>query len=323
MITKAIKNFHKQFEYEPEIKNKEALKKSFSKFIIAGMGGSNLVPDLLRIRDPYIDIIIHKNYGLPKMSKQELEERLLIASSYSGNTEETIDFLKQAISQKLSAAVVATGGQLIDLAKEYRLPHIQMPATGIQPRSAIGFNIKAIAKFIGRDDLLEELTELTKLLKPEEFEKAGEELAKKLKGCAPIIYSSTENIGLSYIWKITFNETGKIPAFYNVLPELNHNEMAGFNVKKSNQKLSERFYFIILKDVNDHPRVQKRMELTEKLYRERDLPVEVLTLRGSSIFHKIFNSLILADWTCYYTALQYNLEPEQEPMIEEFKRLIQ
>lgn len=318
----AIKNFHQQFGYQPKIENAENLKRGFSKFIIAGMGGSNLVADLLRIRDPYLDIIAHKNYGLPKISEDELLSRLLIANSYSGNTEETIDFLLQAMSRKLSAAVIATGGHLIDLAKKHRLPYIQIPSTGIQPRSALGFNMNAVVKFIGRENLTEELIALTGPLKPSEIEPAGKTLAKKLQGFVPVIYSSAENIGIAYNWKIKFNETGKIPAFYNVFSELNHNEMTGFDVKDGNRDLTKKFYFILLKDKDDEPRIQKRMDVLEKLYRDRGLPIEVINLQGSSVFHKIFASLILADWAAYYTANQYGLEPEQVPMVEEFKKLI-
>ncbi|KKU14897.1 MAG: Mannose-6-phosphate isomerase / glucose-6-phosphate isomerase [Parcubacteria group bacterium GW2011_GWB1_45_9] len=284
-----ILNFCGQFKYEPEIINPDKLGR-FNKFIIAGMGGSNLVADLLKIRAPEIDIIAHRNYGLPTVP--DLSQRLLIANSYSGNTEET------------------------------GLPYIQMPATGIQPRSALGFNIKAIAKLIGRNDFIEELNEIHKILHPEEYEKQGKTLAKKLKGYIPVIYSSVENSGIAYNWKIKFNETGKIPAFYNVFSELNHNEMTGFNVQKSTAGLSKNFHFIFLKDPADHPKIQKRMEITAKLYTDRELPVEILELRGKGIFHKIFSSLVLADWTSYYTAEQYGVEPEQVPIVEEFKKLI-
>lgn len=317
-IYEAIKNFYQQFEYEPKIENEDKLKAKFSKFVIAGMGGSNLASDLLKIRDPYLEILIHRNYGLPKISENELKERLLVANSYSGNTEETIDFLLEAISKKLTVTVVSTNGKLIELAKEYNLPYIQMPDIGLQPRSALGFNLKAIVKLIGRDDLLKELDELKGLLKPEEFEEKGRELAEKIKGYTPIIYSSTENIGIAYNWKIKFNETGKIPAFYNVFPELNHNEMAGFEIKE----LIEKFCFIILKDKNDHPRIQKRMKVFEKLFSERGFKIEIINLEGISVFHKIFNSLILADWTSYYLAVYYSQDPEKVPLIEEFKNLI-
>lgn len=321
-IYEAIKNFNQQFAYQPKIENEDKLKAKFSKFILAGMGGSNLVAELLKIRDPYFDIVVHRNYGLPKIEEKELKERLLIANSYSGNTEETIDFLLEAISKNLSTAVVSTGGKLIELAKEYNLSYIQMPNLDLQPRSALGFNLKAIVKLIGHNNWLNELEELKNLLKPAEFEEEGKNLAKKIKGYIPIIYSSSENLGIAYNWKIKFNETGKIPAFYNVFPELNHNEMAGFDVKEGNKELSEKFYFIFLKDGNDHPQIQKRMEVLGKLYCERGLKVEVLNLEGVSIFHKIFNSLILADWVSYYTALEYGLEPEKVLIVKEFKDLI-
>ena len=197
-----------------------------------------------------------------------------------------------------------------------------MPSTGIQPRAALGLNIKAVAKFLGRNDLLKELNELASSLKPSSLENNGKKLAQKIKGFIPIIYSSSENIGIAYNWKIKLNETGKIPAFYNIFPELNHNEMTGCDIKSGNQKLIKNLYFIILKDKNDHPRIQKRMQILEKIYKSRNLPVETINLKGKTIFDKIFSSLLLADWTAYHTALQYTLEPTEVPMVEEFKKLM-
>ncbi|MBI2506768.1 MAG: bifunctional phosphoglucose/phosphomannose isomerase, partial [Candidatus Colwellbacteria bacterium] len=138
----------------------------------------------------------------------------------------------------------------------------------------------------------------------------------------PIIYSSRRNIALAYNWKIKFNETGKAPAFYNTFPELNHNEMTGFDVQETTRELSDKMFFIFLKDEDDHPKITKRMEVLERLYRDRKLSVAVVSLEGNSKMEKIFNSLTLADWTAYYTAKRYNVEPEQVPMVEEFKKLL-
>ncbi|GIW65541.1 MAG: bifunctional phosphoglucose/phosphomannose isomerase [Candidatus Parcubacteria bacterium] len=317
-IYEAIKNFNQQFEYKPKIENEDKLKIKFSKFVIGGMGGSNLASDLLKIRDPYLDILIYRNYGLPKINERELKEKLLIANSYSGDTEETIDFLLKAIEKKLNLAIISIDGKLIEIAKDNNLPYIQIPDIGLQPRYALGFNLKAIVKLIGRDDLLKELDELKDLLKPEEYKEKGKELAEKIKGYVPIIYSSIENVGIAYNWKIKFNETGKIPAFYNIFPELNHNEMAGFGVKE----LVEKFCFIILKDKNDQLRIQKRMEIFEKIFTQLGFKIEIINFDGISVFHKIFNTLILADWTSYYLALYYSQNPEKVPLIEEFKNLI-
>jgi len=86
--------------------------------------------------------------------------------------------------------------------------------------------------------------------------------------------------------------------------------------------LSDKFYFVFLKDNDDDFRIQRRMEVLQKLYQDRELPVIELKLKGNSVFEKIFSSLILADWAAYYTTGEYGVEPEQVPMVEEFKKLI-
>ena len=317
----AIKNFNKQFECEPKIENQERLKKR-EKFIVVGMGGSHLAADLLKIWNPYLEMIVHKNYGLPDIQGKYLKDTLVILSSYSGNTEETIDAFEKAREKNLSMAAISIGGKLLELAKKHSIPYVQMPDIGIQPRSALGFSLMAILKIIGEDKDITEASKLAHLLKPVEYEKAGQLLAKKMKGFVPIIYSSDRNMAIAYNWKIKFNETGKIPAFYNVFPELNHNEITGFDIQKSTKNLSRNFYFILIKDSNDHPRIIRRMEVLEKLYRDRGLAIEIIEFEGQNQLYRIFSSLVLADWTAYYTAKQYGVESEQVPMIEEFKKLI-
>jgi glucose/mannose-6-phosphate isomerase len=320
-MEKAILDFNMQFDFKPEIKNVSAFRPAQS-FIIAGMGGSHLAADLLSAYDPSLDVYVHRDYGLPALNRARLEKSLLIACSYSGNTEETLDFAAKAIQAKLNLAVVAVGGKLMELAKKNNLPYIALPDTGIQPRAALGFSISALAKFLGDQKMITELAELSKKLSPEKIKDAGEKLAKTLKNHVPIIYSSNRNFPVAYNWKIKLNETGKIPAFCNVLPELNHNEMTGFDVIPKTKQLSEKFHFLFLSDENDHPSVKMRMLVCKKLYEKRGLPVTILTLSGSSVFEKIFNSLLLADWTALHTANFYGAESEQVPMVEEFKKLI-
>ena len=113
-----------------------------------------------------------------------------------------------------------------------------------------------------------------------------------------------------------------MPAFYNVLPELNHNEMNGFDVREATKNLSRDFFFIFLTDNNDHPRIQKRFKILTKLYRQNKLPMLALSMKGKNIWQKIFISLTLADWTSYHLAKSYHLEPEPVPMVEKFKRLM-
>ncbi len=318
----AINESAKQFSFLPKIANEENFKKA-SKYIIVGMGGSHLAGDLLKMIKPELDIIIHRNYGLPIMPIENLKERLIILSSYSGNTEEVLDAYEEAGKLGLNRAVISIGGKLLERARKDNIPYIQMPDFNIQPRMALTLNLKSLLKFVGEEAMLKEMEKLSKTFEPKKFETEGKSLAEKLRGYVPVIYTSEENYALAYIWKIKFNETGKIPAFYNVLPELNHNEMTGFDVKDATRELSDEFYFIFLMDRDDHPKIVERMQITRKLYEDRNLKTCAIEISGENIFHKIFSTLAIADYATYFTADIYGLESEQVPMVEEFKKLIE
>ncbi len=314
-----IKNFNKQFEYEPRIEKAAKLKK-FDKFVIAGMGGSHLAGDLLKIWRPELDVVIWSNYGLPPFN--DLRERLVIASSYSGNTDEAVSAFLESKNRGIKIAAVAAGGKLLRLAEKFKTPYVAMPDIHIQPRLALGLSLKSILALMGEKKALSETGELAAKLKPARFESAGRELAKTLHGSIPIIYSSLKNFPIAYNWKVKFNETGKIPAFCNYVPELNHNEMIGFDVAHRTAALSGRMHFVFLKDKDDDTGITRRMTIMEGLFRKRGLKIEVVLLHGENIWQKIFSSLLLADWTSYYTAELYGVEAEQVPMVEEFKKLV-
>jgi glucose/mannose-6-phosphate isomerase len=321
-MEEAIKKFATQFNFDPEIQNSEKFKPAQS-FVLAGMGGSHLSAGLLKMANPDLDLYIHRDYGLPALSHKKFASSLFIASSYSGNTEEVLDFVQKAHDKNYSVAVVALGGSLIDFAKKNNLPYIQLPDVGLEPRSALGFSLVALAKLTNNTKLLSDLRALSLHINPLKMEEAGKELAKKMAGKVPIIYSSRANISLAYNWKIKFNETGKIPAFYNIFPELNHNEMTSFDVIDSTKDLSKNFHFIFLKDNHDHPKVIKRMDTTKKLLEDRNFTVSVLEIgRSDSFWENVFNLLLLADWTALYISNAYGTEAEAVPMIEEFKKLI-
>ncbi|MBI2578754.1 MAG: bifunctional phosphoglucose/phosphomannose isomerase [Candidatus Aenigmarchaeota archaeon] len=315
-----IKGFNNQFSFMPRIENEKNLEKR-RKFIVAGMGGSHLSAGLLKIWNPSLDVIIHQDYGLPAMEADELEERLVIAISYSGNTEEVVDAFEKAVEKKIPVAVISTGGRLLEMAKKHSVPYVRMPDTGIQPRCALGLSMKSMLKIMGEEKALKEMESLVSM-NPGDYEKDGRDLAGSLKGRVPVIYSSARNYAIAYNWKTKFNETGKIPAFFNVFPELNHNEMTGFDSNDKTMPLSEKFHFVFLKDTEDNPKIQKRMEVLKALYNERKLGVEIAEIKGKSVFHRIFSSLLTADWAAYYTSQIYGTEPEKVPMVEEFKNLI-
>ncbi len=318
MMKEFIENFAKQFEYEPAIENKENWYKA-KKFLLCGMGGSHLQGDILQMLNPTLDFLVYSDYGLPENIGKG---RLIIASSYSGNTEETISAFKEAQAQGFPLVVSSVGGKLIELAKEHNVPYVQIPDTGIQPRSALGYTLKALLKLTGEEDLLVEIKKLAQSFSSAMFEQEGKELAQKLSLKIPVIYSSRKNEPIAYNWKIKFNESAKIPSFLNVFPELNHNEMTGFDVIGATKELSGKLVILLLKDANDHPRIQKRMEVLLRLYKERGIQVEVKEFVGENLQERIFSSLILADWTAWYTAKEYGTEPEEVPMIEEFKKRI-
>lgn len=321
-MKEAIKNFAKQFEYEPVIKNSEKLG-AFRRFVVVGVGGSRLPAVIAKTWKPSLILTIHNDYGLPALPEEELQQSLVIVSSYSGNTEEALDAYASARSKNYPVAVITVGGKLLEMAKRDGVPYIELPNVGIQPRAALGYSFRALLKFLGEVEAMRATGVLAKSLDVSKLEAPGRELADRLRDFIPVIYSSSRNYAIAYNWKIKFNETGKIPAFAGMLPELNHNEMTGFDVEPSTAHLAKPFYFIFLKDSEDGPKMSKRIEVLHKLYDERKLPIEIMELSSEGdVFHKIFSSLVLADWVAYYTALNYGRDPKEVPMVEEFKKLI-
>jgi glucose/mannose-6-phosphate isomerase len=167
-----------------------------------------------------------------------------------------------------------------------------------------------------------DLQKLQNVLDSQKNVEQAKELAKTLQNKIPVVYTSSQNRAVAYNWKIKFNETGKIPAFYNSFSELNHNEMQGYDFVTENAALSEKFHFIFIHDGADDERVEKRMNVTEQVYKEKGLPVTSLFLEGDSKIEKVFNSLLLADWTALELAKIYGTEPEKVPLIEKFKTLL-
>ncbi len=331
----------RQFAWQPKIENGPIGK--YQKYILLGMGGSHLAADILNGYDPTIFLRVHSDYGLPGsrssnfnkpnhfelslpgkpfVPSSEQKQTLVIASSFSGNTEEVIDGLQIALKQKLAVAILAKGGKLIEIAQKKKLPYIQFPDEDLQPRLALGYSIRALLTLLGHEKGLRETTLLAKKSDVAQARKKAAALSKKIAGLVPIIYTSNHNRAVGYNWKIKLNETGKIPAFCNVLPELNHNEMTGFDVQPQNRDLSSKFHFLFITDDTDSAPIKKRFAILEELYKARALPVTLVPLTGTSRLERIFSSLMVADWLSLAIATHYGTEAEQVPMVEEFKRLM-
>lgn len=306
----SIKKVKEQFLWDPVIRPGKSVG-AYGKIIICGMGGSNIASGFLKMIRPDLEVVAHRSYGLPINTKKD---DLIIISSYSGNTEETLDSFEKAVNAGLVVIVITVGGKLLELTKEKNISHIQLPTSNTQPRMALGYSLLAMLKVIGDEKNIKKAQEFGKVFNPEKFEEEGSVLAEKLRGKVPVVYSSWNNKAIAYAWKIKLNETAKISAFFNVFPELNHNEMVGGFLSPA-----QNYHFIFLKDPEDHSRIQKRMDITRQMLEEKGFGADVLSLE-KGIFEKIFNSLSIADWASYCLAQNSGFDPEDSSIIEEFKK---
>jgi len=291
---------------------------NFKNIIICGIGGSALPPDIITsLVVPSIPIYVHRDYNLPKEAN---ENSLIIGMSYSGNTEETISAIQEAVEKGLKCIGIATGGKLEEISKENNFPFVKI-LSGIQPRSATGYLFSALSTVLANcqiipdlsKDILETSEKLSKI--NAELEKKGETLAKKLVDKIPIVYASSNLQAVARIWKIKFNENSKVPAFYNFLPELNHNEMVGYTQVKE----TSNFHVLIIKDTDDHERTTKRMNLLAGILKDKKIETDFVETKEGSLMFRMFASLLLGDWTTYYLALNYSIDPTPVVMVEEFK----
>lgn len=311
-----ILDFPKQFGIGLEAANDIKVRGKFDAVLICGMGGSALPADILQIwLAAYkigLPVFIHRNYGIPEMADRN---HLVVCISYSGNTEETLDAFEEARKRKMKVAAITSGGKLAQLCQQHGMPVVMVPA-GIPPRMSMGFLLAALMKLLVNcgiiDNGLDNIAALEKSLKPQALEIEGQNLAKKIKSKAPIIYASDRLQSLARIWKIKFNENSKMHSFYNYFPELNHNEINSF-------VSPAKFHWLILEDKTDLPQNQKRIEMTADLLRTRGFPVDIIEIKGKDILYKVFDNLLLADWTSYYLALGLDYDPTPVEIVEEFK----
>ena len=317
-MEETLRRFGEQFEWEPEIVNKDTLK-TYARYVVCGMGGSHLGAWLLKRYGNASNVVIHRDYGLPELP--DWDDTLVILSSYSGSTEEVLDSADVALSRGLPMAAISTGGPLLAFAKEHGIPYVEIPDLGLEPRMAIGFSMLGILRFMNLSAVEATVRMAGKAADPFASKGEGERLATLLHGKTPIIYASAQNTVLAYRWKINFNETSKIPAFANVFPELNHNELSGFDILESTQNLSSKMVFLFLRDPSDHPRIIRRMDVAEEMLIERGMVVERIELKGDE-FSKAFASAFLSDWTSFSLGAAYGAPSVETPLIAEFKKRI-
>jgi glucose/mannose-6-phosphate isomerase len=316
MMEETLQRFGEQFKWEPNIEGGEVPKAT--KYIVVGMGGSHLGAWLIQQYGGVRDIIIHRDYGLPFVSEDFLDGALVILSSYSGTTEEVLDAARVVVERGLPAVVISKGGALIPFAEAHNMPFVRIPDTGLEPRMAIGYAMLGIAHLMGNTVLEENIRAGGRTIDPMVGKVEGARLASLMVNKIPAVYASTANYPLAYIWKIKFNETSKIPAFCDAVPEMCHNELNGYDPVDSTRTLSQGLHVVMLEDASDHPRINKRMRVISDMLRERGLASEHVPLSGDG-FAKVFASTLLADWVSLALARTYGVPNPETPMIAEFK----
>lgn len=331
---KNILQFNRQLGFENlEFHNGEKLRRRKSGktdcVVICGMGGSGLAGEILKGTQKEtghpnsapqmrpsefskLPIIIWKNYGIPE---HNFKNPLYIFVSFSGNTEETLSGLQLFLKTKRgAAAVVTSGGELKKLGNKHSFPMVVFPAGDLTPRQATGKMFYGIATILQNAGFELKVPEFTNI-NPRTFESSGKALARRFFKKLIVIYTDERHRCLGYIWKIKFNETAKIPAFNNVLPEMNHNETVGFG--KTNFPVAALF----LRD-KTHRRTEKRFTLTEKLLREKGVSIVSMKLNGKTGLEKTWRTIILADWTTYFLAKLNRVDPAETKIIEKLKTLM-
>lgn len=320
MMRDAILSLPEQLKWKPIIANREKFFTGAS-LVVCGMGGSRVWAEIFEMLRPGTVARVHSDYSLPA-GAEKMSDVNFVISSYSGNTEETLSAYATARAVGLPLAVITVGGKLLELAKQDGAAYIQLPNTGIQPRASTGFGVKAFAALIGDEKIFKELETIAEKLQPTNFEISGKTLAELLDGKLPLIYSSARNAALAQNWKIKINENAKAPAFWNVLPEMNHNEMTGFASAGGAVGVISMCHVIFLRDNEDFTRVRQRMDVTEKLLIARGVTISRVDLVGVTRMEKVFNALLLGDWTSVALGERYGVDTEQVPMVEEFKKMI-
>lgn len=297
--------------------------------VVLGLGGSAIGGDLARSlleRVSPVPIAVNRDYGVPAYVD---DRTLVVASSYSGGTEETLTAAKEAEARGARVIAISTGGDLGAMAKAKGWPLVVLPG-GLSPRAAIGYSFVPLLVTLERvglcDSVEEALVETASLLERQRdryglevpaASNPAKQLALELKGRLPLIYGSCGWKGTAaYRWKTQINENAKAPAYWNVFPELNHNETVGW---ESPDGVMKNVHLVILRDEADPPRVQARIDITREIMEESVADVTELWAEGTSDVARLFSLIYPGDFVSYYLALAYRNDPTPITMIDLLK----
>lgn len=319
---------YEQAKFKVDICNLDNDQRHISSVVVAGMGGSALAALLVKSwlkPDMAIPIEIVRTYDLPEYVGQNT---LVISSSYSGNTEETITCFHQAQEKGAQLAIIAASGHLIDSAKENNIAYAQLQS-GLQPRMAVIYNLCALIQIlvsfgVVSESKLVEIDSLAEWLGSETAKWASDvptvdnyakQLAHQAVGKTAIFYGGTLTAPVAYKWKISWNENAKNVAFWNELPEFNHNEFLGW----TSHPVEKPFAIFDIVSHLEHPQILKRFEVSDRLLSGMRPKSTVINLAGETAIKQLLWGSILADYVSIYLAVLNGVDPTPVVLIEKLK----
>jgi len=277
--------------------------------VFCGMGGSALPGGMLQsYLGTKMPLIVNKSYSFPEFANSKT---LAFMSSYSGATQETLSCFRQALRKNCKIIGITAGEKLDELCRLNNKPCIKIPAAG-EARENLGSLFIPLLNVLHNSGLIkdpsQEVAYTVKALKNPDFKNRAKALADKLYGKIPIIYSSDKIEILPYIWKIHFNETSKVHAFCNSVPEMNHNEMSGYG------KLNGNYYVIMMEDEEDYENIRKRLSLMKDIISKQGVETTRLLIKGNCLLARMFSTIYLGWMTSYYLALKNGVDPSLTPL---------
>ena len=292
--------------------------KNINSIVLAGMGGSAVGGDLLSlIFGKYLTVpfFVSRNYTLPNWVN---ERSLIICSSYSGNTEETLSVFEEANSKKSQIIGITTGGELSSRLKKNNLDELNIPS-GLQPRAAVGFSLIPLMfllkKILNIDIPLESyLANSTKLIfslrekySLEDSRNSTFTLAQNIYKKIVVIYGETGRTDkLAIRIKGQLCENSKMLAYTNEIPEMNHNEIVGW---ENNSIFFDHYAILWLVELESHPRNLERINITQDILKKIKIDQHTINVSGNSFIERVFHFIYFGDWLSYWCAILSESDP--------------
>lgn len=331
----AIFNFADQIIESIGIGKDIQLKNDYSKcenIVVSGMGGSAIGGDVVKTivnHELKIPFFVNRNYSLPNWVNKKT---LVICSSYSGNTEESLSAYEDAKQKGAMICGISTGGQLSEkmISDEYDL--ITIPS-GLQPRAALAYSFVPMLYLLNKVGLISDLlcndlsNTIKSLKKKRDTYSTGDtsnpvfKLAKEVYGMIPIIYGITDTTGVVALrWKGQLCENAKMLAYNNEIPEMNHNEIVGWG---NNPDLLSELSVIWLRDKNDNKRLQARQDVTRQLLNDIHILQHEVSAEGANNVERLLDLINYGDWLSYWCAILHNTDPSPVEKIDKLKKALE